>query len=243
MFQRNNYNDELIVPKDRLFRDVFKNFEGGKSLKYPSIDFLPASVKSMIRKEIIPQVMTKRASDDGADVISAIWNKNLGKKKIAQMRKEGDYSYVNKALMQKVYDESTGEPYVYLVKDKPYHIYKAINTFGDSFRAQEFYDNVQKSIFDNGYMKANEVSDGIITNIFDGEVKKQMKRPKYTKQAPVSPTQQTSAPVEQELEISVVGNDFIVGNARFPKSLATVEFLERRGYSPQLIKKIIDKIC
>jgi len=243
MFQRNNYNDELIVPKDRLFRDVFKNFEGGKSLKYPSIDFLPASVKSMIRKEIIPQVMTKRAEDDGPDVIAAIWNKNLGKKKIAQMRKEGDYSYINKALMQKVYDESTGEPYVYLVKDKPYHIYKAINTFGDSFRAQEFYDNVQKSIFDNGYMKANEVSDGIITNIFDGEVKKQMKRPKYTKQAPAQPTQQTSAPVEQELEISVLGNDFIVGNARFPKSLATVEFLERRGYSPQLIKKIIDKIC
>ena len=393
MFQRNNYNDELIVPKDRLFRNVFKNFEGGKSLKYPSIDFLPASVKSMIRKEIIPQVMTKRAEDDGPDVISAIWNKNLGKKKIAQMRKEGDYSYINKALMQKVYDENTGEPYVYLVKDKPYHIYKAINTFGDSFRAQEFYDNVQKSIFDNGYMKANEVSDGIITNIFDGEVKKQMKRPKYTKQAPAQqtsktiniyagtnenaelsnfaerpttnglgvefrnveaafqyaktnwaggdsnsdndsirmelqtatgaqakalgrkikgldvkawdqnsesimkeiikesfeenpqalakllatgnatlthtqdktkwgklfpkilmevrqelggsqPTQQTSAPVEQELEISVVGNDFIVGNARFPKSLAgDISFLERRGYSPQLIKKIIDKIC
>ena len=340
MLERNNYNNQLIVPKDRLYRGVFN----GK-LKYPSIDFLPSTITNMIKKDALPQVMTKRASEAGPEVLSAIWNEPFGKNKIAKMRKEGDYSYVNKALMQKVYDENTGEPYVYTSNGKEYNVYKAINTVGDSFRAQEFYDNVQKSIFKNGYKQVEEVSDGAIVAVFNTEMQKKNKRAKQPGSYPRQPKQlqQTSevksipmqpdnvskiisgqktttlrtnnlpsgvyniggqqfnltnrgllsvedaggveaiskseafaksgpkfsstkdflagkrklyvyditpakpkqaiAPVEQELEISVVGNDFIVGNARFPKSLATVEFLERRGYSPQLIKKIIDKIC
>ena len=188
MFQRNNYNNDSIVAQKKLFRGVFKNFDGGKSLKYPSIDFLPAPIKKMITRGDIPQVITQYAADGSPDIISATWNDNLGKNKIAKMRKEGDYSYVNRALMKLVRDENTGEPYVYVSKDKPYHIYKAINTVGDSFRAQEFYDNATKSLFDNGYMKVEEVSDIVITSAFDAEVLKKSKRPKYTKQAP---TQQT----------------------------------------------------
>ena len=192
MFQRNNYNNDSIVPQKKLYRRLFKNLDGGKSLKYPSVDFLPAPIKKMITRGDIPQVITQQAVDGSPDIISATWNKNLGKNKIAKMRKEGDYSYVNKALMQMVRDENTGEPYVYIVKGKPYNIYKAINTLGDSFRAQEFYDNATKSLFANGYMKAEEVSDIVITSAFDADVLRRSKRPKYTKQAPVSPVQQTS---------------------------------------------------
>ena len=237
LFERNNYNNSSIVPQKKLYRGIFTDRENRKSLKYPSVDFLPYAIKTMINKGTLPQVITQSAVDDGPEIMSVMWNKPYSKNKIAKMRKEGDYSYVNKALMKLVRDENTGEPYIYVANGKPYNVYKAINTLGDSFRAQEFYDNVQKSIFDNGYMQVDEVSDGAIRAVFDGEMQKKNKKAKQ----PGKYSRQPS--VAQELEISVVGNDFIVGNARFPKSLATVEFLERRGYSPQLIKKIIDKIC
>ena len=395
MFQRNNYNNYDIVPQKKLFRGIFKDKNGKKSLKYPSVDFLPFTIKTMINKGALPQVITQRAADGNPEIISATWNKPFSKNKIAKMRKEGDYSYVNKALVKKVYDENTEEPYVYTSNGKEYNVYKAINTLGDSFRAQEFYENVKESIFDNGYKKANEVSDGAIVAVFDTEMQKKNKRAKQPGSYPIQskqqtsstiniyagtnenaelsnfanrpitdplgvtfknveaafqyaktnfaggennpdndsirmklqtatgpqakalgrkikglnvktwdqnsaaimkslikesfeqnpkalekllatgnatlthtqdrgkwgklfpkilmevrqelggsqPKQQTSTSTQQDLEISVVGNDFIVGNARFPKSLATLDFLERRGYSPQLIKRIIDKIC
>tara|TARA_R110001632_G_scaffold51365_5_gene127956 strand:- start:400 stop:13896 length:13497 start_codon:yes stop_codon:yes gene_type:complete len=244
MFQRNNYNNDSIVPQIKLYRGLFKNFDGGKSLKYPSVDFLPVPIKKMITRGNIPQVITQKAVDGGSDIISATWNDNLGKNKIAKMRKEGDYSYVNKALMKLVRDKNTGEPYVYIVKGKPYNIYKAINTLGDSFRAQEFYDNATKSLFDNSYIKVKEVPDIVITSAFDAEVLKKSKRPKYTKQAPVSPVQQTSEVKVVNKVYDKIGDDAYSLNLNYKGREYTMvidrdgEIVDPSYYNPKTLKDV-----
>jgi predicted NAD-dependent protein-ADP-ribosyltransferase YbiA (DUF1768 family) len=49
------------------------------------------------------------------------------------------------------------------------YVYKAINAWGDSFRAQEFYTTGQQSVLDNGFDKvANEVEDSVIVDIYKG---------------------------------------------------------------------------
>jgi hypothetical protein len=48
------------------------------------------------------------------------------------------------------------------------HVYKAINAWGDSFRAQEFYTTKQQSVLDNGFDKVNEVEDDVIVDIYKG---------------------------------------------------------------------------
>jgi ATP-dependent protease HslVU (ClpYQ) peptidase subunit len=45
-----------------------------------------------------------------------------------------------------------------------------INAWGDSFRANEFYDVPRQSVIDNGFEKTREVSDADIISYFTGNV-------------------------------------------------------------------------
>lgn len=86
--------------------------------------------------------------------------------KKAEMRKAGDYSFINKGLFQKVKDKY-GVPL--LTADKKgndYFVYKAINAWGDSYRANEFYDVDKKSVFDNGFMQVEDVDNDVIITKF-----------------------------------------------------------------------------
>jgi hypothetical protein len=88
------------------------------------------------------------------------------------MKKEGDFSYIKKGLFKKVYKNGVALEVKGGGKAVNY-IYKMINAWGDSFRAQEFYGKEfplnskstvsRSSILDNGFLKVvREVEDSEI---------------------------------------------------------------------------------
>jgi hypothetical protein len=81
------------------------------------------------------------------------------------MRKRGDYSYIKKALFQKIYDGTIplSEKNFY---GTPTYIYKHINAWGDGMRANEFYNVSRKSVIPNGFEEAMEVQDEDILEYF-----------------------------------------------------------------------------
>ena len=85
--------------------------------------------------------------------------------KKTEMRKAGDYSFINKGLFQKVKDKY-GTPLLTTQKSGDYFVYKAVNAWGDSFRANEFYATDHKSIFDNGFMQVKDVDNDVIITKF-----------------------------------------------------------------------------
>jgi hypothetical protein len=64
-----------------------------------------------------------------------------------------------------VYDVRDLE-YIHSSNDKDYFVYKAVNAWGDGFRAQEFYDEARESVIDNGFIKVDEIGDSAIINTF-----------------------------------------------------------------------------
>ena len=83
------------------------------------------------------------------------------------MRKEGDFSFIKKGLFKKVMvgDEPLVHPEG---KGNPQYIYKMINAWGDSFRANELYDSARRSVVENGYIKVDkEVDDLTIAAYFE----------------------------------------------------------------------------
>jgi hypothetical protein len=181
VFERNNWNDSEVVPNERLF-SMFN--ENAGSFIYPSIFYLPTNVKGAISNNEIPQVVTSAESNDRQNgkykVIT--WEKNISKANKAEMRKVGDYSYINKGLFKRV-ENINGSKFVHtppakkqIGDEKPivknYNVYKMINAWGDSFRAQEFYTTARESIIDNGFIKVdNEVSDSTIGELFSNKYK------------------------------------------------------------------------
>jgi hypothetical protein len=85
--------------------------------------------------------------------------------KKTEMRKAGDFSFINKGLFQKVYDDY-GTPLVTTQKSGDYFVFKAVNAWGDSYRANEFYETDHKSIFDNGFMQVEDVDNRVIIDKF-----------------------------------------------------------------------------
>jgi hypothetical protein len=86
--------------------------------------------------------------------------------KKAEMRKAGDYSFINKGLFQKVKDDYGTSLVTKDKKNNEYFIYKAVNAWGDSYRANEFYETDHKSIFDNGFMQVEDVDNNVIIDKF-----------------------------------------------------------------------------
>jgi hypothetical protein len=85
--------------------------------------------------------------------------------KKTEMRKAGDFSFINKGLFQKVYDDY-GSPLVTKQKSGDYFVFKAVNAWGDSYRANEFYATDHKSVFDNGFMEVEDVDNNVIITKF-----------------------------------------------------------------------------
>jgi ribA/ribD-fused uncharacterized protein len=143
---------------------------------------LSKKLQKAINNDEIPQMIniSKLSREGASDIITYVWeDQSITKAKKAEMRKKGDYSYINRGLFKKVYD-SAGNPIIFPSTSKDgitylSYVYKAINTWGDSFRANEFYGKMfpndadstlaQQGVFDNGYMKVNEVEDSVIENI------------------------------------------------------------------------------
>jgi hypothetical protein len=227
IFQRNNWSDDDIVPQIKLF----SMFSQERGIQYPSVDFLPNNVKKDINNKEIPQVITQRTGSriGNGEYIVASWNKNLSRTEIAEMRRAGDYSYVNKGLFKKVYD-ADGDPLINIDKKKNrYFVYKAINAWGDSFRANEFYAEAKQSIIDNGIMKVNEVIDDQVVASFENNVKT---------------TRTPSTDASSGALFTKKGNQYTLADGKtYTADDINSEMLIAMGYSQQRVGQIINIKC
>lgn len=205
VFQRNNWNNDDIVPY--LVAKTIKSKKSGDLYYNPGMQFLPNTVKKAVAEKRIPPVVSisKRNREGNSDYIVFTWMKEdreiLTKEDIRagisandkrnMMKKAGDMSYMNKALFRKVYDEASKTPYEHLdYQGTPYFVYKAINAWGDGVRANEFWETDHKSVIDNDFMKVEDVSDAVITTTFLED-----KKGNKQKSAPTAPSPTAAAPV------------------------------------------------
>jgi hypothetical protein len=204
VFQRNNWNNDDIVPYSRARWIQIPDYTFGTRWVYnPAMEFLPKSVKDGIAKGTIPNVVTLStlSSEAQSEYIVYSWEKGpeelltekelkldpkqqykLLKEKKMAMKKKGNLSYMQKGLFQKVKesDMPDSDPLVHTYTNskgvvREYYVYKMVNAWGDSFRANEFYSVGRPSVIDNRFIKTKETSDGPIINAFLQEETKKTK--------------------------------------------------------------------
>jgi hypothetical protein len=182
VFERNNWNNTDVV--------IFKPYTIRKSKKgryfNPNMDFVANNLKLAMQNKAIPKVInfSTLSREGSSDFITYTWENKISKADKAKARKKSDRSYINKGLFQKVYTvDKDGKP-TPLIQSSTYNgmiytsfVYKQINAWGDSYRANEFYDYKRASVLDNDFVKveekfnenniklsSGEVSDDIIAN-------------------------------------------------------------------------------
>lgn len=173
VFQRNNWNNDDVVP---YVKAAWIDTKNGPEYN-PSMKYLPNTVKNAVQKNIIPTVVTRspRNRDSVSDYIVYTWEDMISSSEKEKMRKAGDFSYINKGLFKKVY-RRPGEPYVHVTKTgNQYFVYKAINAWGDGFRANEFWKTDHKSVINNGFVQVEDVADDVVIDAFDDKLKMSVK--------------------------------------------------------------------
>jgi hypothetical protein len=214
VFQRNNWNDDDLVPyvKAALI-DVPDYILGMRKVYNPAMEFLPKAVKEARDSGKIPQVVTLSTLSSSAnqEYIVYSWEKSmeelltkkemalpskqrskLFKEKKKEMKKKGDFSYIQKGLFKKVKesDNEESDPLLHFYTNskgetKQYFVYKMINAWGNSFSANEFYATGRKSVIDNRFLKTKETSDGPIIDAF---LRKETKKTKTGRGSTVTKT-------------------------------------------------------
>jgi hypothetical protein len=188
IFQRNNWNNDEIVPRTRARYVMTKD-----GWRYnPSMEFIkPTSVKADVQKGVIPPVITVRKGSNDAkyeyivytwekmdDLLPSNWralypkmtSKEAVKAIKKEMRDKGDYSFINKGLFKKVRDSIDNKPLETKSPKMDFVVYKAVNAWGEGPRANEFYTNEVSSKIDNGFIKVKGVSDNFVISRFTGEL-------------------------------------------------------------------------
>ena len=189
VFERRNYSNDDVVPHTYAKWITYEDKSGAIVSKYnPAMAFLHEDVRKAVESGKIPPIISqmKFGREDSSEYIVYSWEKQHDllseeelqslsvddvKKRIeevkSKMRKNGDLSYINRGLFKKIYFEGTSTPMMTIDhKGRQYNVYKAINSWGDSYKANEFYDVAQQSVIDNGFIKVDEVSDNTVINHF-----------------------------------------------------------------------------
>ena len=153
---------------------------------YPERAFLSKKLSDKINKGLPEMIVFSMFSREGADdFITYSWEEKITKNQRIKARRTGDTSHVNKGLFKKVYRINEKGERVPLIQESKFkgkdgiertyfnYVYKMINAWGDSFRAQEFYGKEfpldptstvsRQSVLDNGFLKVErEVEDSEI---------------------------------------------------------------------------------
>ena len=215
VFQRNNWNDDDLVPYSRAGIATMPDYVygGTKKVYNPAMAFLPKNVKKAVDDNSIPRVVTfsTLSSEARSEYVVYSWEKSaeelLTKKELAlpykqmmkalkekklAMKKKSDFSYIQKGLFQRVKesDEQNSDPLIHSYTNskgelKEYYVYKMINAWGNSFSANEFYTVGKPSVIDNRFLKTKETSDGPIINAF---LQEDTKKPKLRTGSTVTKT-------------------------------------------------------
>ena len=154
VFQRNNWSNDDIIPSRKPKYKIDKRTGSGYyDTGFVFADYAEAQTK--LNDFSTPKLyrIDTRAFGTRSNYLVYTWEEVPQGKNKSQMKKEGDFSYIKRGLFQKVYETPT-EPLIITgpAKNEQY-VYKMINAWGDSFRANEFYDSIRPSIIDNGFEK------------------------------------------------------------------------------------------
>ena len=180
IMERNNWSNSNIVTYKKGRLQESKSTPG--RWFYSEKQFLSKKLDKKIGKGELPDmiVFSMFSREGSSDFINYSWEEKISKKQRIKSRKTGDMSHVNKGLYKKVYRINEKGERVPLLQESEYqgrkyfnYVYKAINAWGDSFRAQEFYGKKfpldpsstvsTQSVLDNGFLKvAREVEDSEI---------------------------------------------------------------------------------
>ena len=163
VFQRNNWNNDDIVPyrKAKLKQDSL-----GEWFYSSALNLKDETLENAINLGRIPQLMklSSLAREANKDFIVYSWEVG-GREEKAEMRKRGDYSYIKKALFKKVYN-GTSPLTTKNFYGTDVYTYKHINAWGDGIKANEFYNVVKTSVIPNGFEESKEVEDTDILEYF-----------------------------------------------------------------------------
>jgi hypothetical protein len=169
VFERNNWNDDEIVPYKKAQFKTEKQDDGKLKTRYDNgaIRILNTGANVAMKAGTIPRLIkiSTLSRESTKDIIVYSWEEIPKDKTRAEMVKASDFSFIKKGLFKKVIEN--GDPLItYNRKGYEFIVYKAINAWGDSFRANEFYDGANQSKIDNGFMKVKEASDEAIASAF-----------------------------------------------------------------------------
>jgi hypothetical protein len=172
VFERNNWNNSDVVTYKRATL-----YFGEDYVSNLDIDTLIKPLKTAVKNNVIPKLvgLSPMSEAGRSDFIVYSYEDVISSEQRILRRKTGNTEHQHKMLMQKVYtiDENNKRVPLLHITEKngvvyTKHVYKAINAWGDSFRAQEFYTTNQQSVLDNGFDKVNEVEDDVIVDIYNG---------------------------------------------------------------------------
>jgi hypothetical protein len=177
VFQRNNSNNsDVATYKRETVRKMTKE-DGTFYMFKPDTKLVDALTKAVNNKTVPKLIGLSPMSQAGrGDFVVFTYSDPISSEQRILRRKTGNNEHQHKVLMKKVYTTDTNNkviPLTQVTQSKngmvyTKYIYKAINAWGDSFRAQEFYTTNQQSVLDNGFDKVNEVEDEIIVDIYKG---------------------------------------------------------------------------
>jgi hypothetical protein len=174
VFERNNWSNDDIVPTRKA---QWRKDSKGKNRYNTNMYFgRNKELVAAMNKGAIPKLLklSTLAREANSDVFVYSWEEGTKKEKEAK-KKIGDYSYIKKGLFKKVldnYGDPLTEDYVINGEVRQSFIYKPINAWGDSFRANEFYTIGRKSVIDNRFMQVDEIADQAIVPFFAKKIEK-----------------------------------------------------------------------
>ena len=180
IMERKNWNNSNIINYKRGQLQASKTTPG--NWYYRERQFLSRKLQNRIKEGKLPEmiVFSKFSREGAEDFVVYTWEEKISKAQRIKAKKTGDTSHVNKGLFKKVYTINEQGERIPLVQKSEYkgkeyfnHVYKMINAWGDSFRAQEFYGKnfpldplstlSRPSVLDNGFLKVvREVEDSEI---------------------------------------------------------------------------------
>jgi len=232
VFQRNNWNNDDIVPYRKA---KFKQDKNDRWFYSNALDMKDQTIEDATNIGRIPQLMklSSLAREANKDYIVYSWEMGTKQEK-AEMRKRGDYSYIKKALFKKVYDGLTP------LSEKNFYgtdtyIYKHINAWGDGIKANELYNVAKKSVIPNGFEEANEVQDEDILEYFTYN--------EVTDTA-VSSLPETPEEVTEEIVSEISQEEITLQDGKTYKKLdVDSKLLQKLGYTAEEIGNILKEIC
>ena len=177
VFERNNWNNSDVATYKRETLKKMPDKDGtGFYMFKPDTRLVDSLVKAVNNKTVPKLIGLSPMSEAGrSDFVVYTYEDLISAEQRIVRRKTSNNDHQHKVLMKKVYttDENNKRvPLLHITESKGViytkYVYKAINAWGDSFRAQEFYTTNQKSVLDNGFDKVNEVEDDVIVDIYKG---------------------------------------------------------------------------